>query len=108
MRVQPQFDFGWFDEAPKPKHPPISTLFIAYLQQVAPELIQKSPIHKTAHGYATNGSPWNGVGTFEFDVLNCLIIHRYKVGRYVGDKYEYEITEQHHCVKLLEDQMLVA
>lgn len=105
-KMQPCFDFGWFEE---PKHPPLSVLFVAYLQQVAPELVvSNKPIHKTPVGYSTNNSPWQGVGAFEFDLTKGVIVHRYKVSQFIGGKYEYAIEETTHKVEFLSDRMLVA
>lgn len=111
MKYQLSFDLGWVEQE-KPvkgnKRPPDSVIFVAYLQQVAPQLITSNkPIHKTTNGYATNSSPWFNVGQFVFDTENSVIIHRHKVARYVENRYEYEIENTVHKIEFKDGEAIV-
>lgn len=108
MRVQPTFDLGWVDEKPTKKRPPDSAIFIAYVGQKAPELIRTAcPIHKTATGYATNSSPYHGVGQFEINLKNNTIIHRHTNPVLVGTEYEYPLVSDVYNIEFKDDMMIV-
>lgn len=111
MKHQPSFDFDWFnDEQPaaKTSRPHDSAIFVAYIKQVAPQLITSDhPIHKTPKGYATNNSAYSDIGQFEIDSARSVIIHRHKVAHLVGNKYEYGIEETLHRIEFKEDRAVV-
>lgn len=110
-KYQPHFNFDSLEEQSQDntkKRPHDTAIFIAYIKMVAPELITSDhPIHKVANGYATNNSPWTGVGQFVFDVKNSVIIHRHKSSRFTGNRYEDEITQTLHRVEYVEDRAIV-
>jgi len=108
MKYQPSFSYDDFEPSPQNTRPSDNVIFIAYIKQVAPQLISTShPIHKTPNGYMTNNSAMSDIGQFEFDPKNQIIIHRHKVATYVGNKYEYGIGETVHKVEFLGDRMIV-
>lgn len=110
-KYQPHFNFDSLTEqstVETKKRPHDSAIFIAYIKMVAPELITSDhPIHKTANGYATNNSPWKGVGQFIFDVKNSVIIHRHKESRLIGYRYEDEIVQTLHPIEYVDDRAIV-
>lgn len=110
-KYQPLFDFGWIEEVeeqPKNARPADSAIFIAYIKQVAPQLIKSDcPIHKTPKGYMTNNSAMSDIGQFEFDSKNQIIIHRHKIATYVGNRYEYGVGETILRVEFTENMMIV-
>lgn len=110
-KYQPHFKFDEFDEQQhieEKKRPHDSAIFMAYIKMVAPELITSDhPIHKVANGYATNNSPWSGIGQFVFDVKKSLIIHRHKESRFTGNQYENEIVETLHPIEFVEGRAIV-
>lgn len=113
-KYQPTFDLFEWDSPAKPqeqeqeqKRPADAHIFIAFLKQVAPQLVNDHPIHKTKNGYVTNNSPWSAFGQFEIDLKNAVIIHRQKVARLIGFRYEYEIGETQRKIEFKEDRMIV-
>lgn len=111
-RYQPPFNLEWANEAPsqpiQKQRPPDSSLFIAYLKAVAPQLLtSKHPIHKTGHGYATNTSQSTELGQFEFDLQNNIILHHHTKPVLVGRCYEYPVVHDVFKVEFLDGMMKV-
>jgi hypothetical protein len=107
MKYQPSFSFGEIDLKPA-KRPLDNKLFIAYIKQVAPQLITSThPIHRTKTGYATNTSPYNGIGQLELDLNRAVVIHRHTNPVLVGNIYEYPLVEDLYHVEFRDDRMIV-